>query len=66
MKELIFPDNHIEMVFPSETEGRLNDWLKENPQWVKTTYGTWTNQEENKKFKEMLGEAYPDEEVVRD
>lgn len=66
MKELTFPDNHTEMVFPNETESRLNDWLKENPQWVKTTYGTWTNQEENKKFKEMLGEAYPDEEVVRD
>ena len=33
---------------------RLNEWLKENPGWVKTSYGTLTNEIENEHFKKMI------------
>lgn len=60
MIEKIFPDNHYEM-FSSEEEfeERLQEWLKENPGWVKTSYGTWTNEIENEKFRKMLEEQEP-------
>ena len=60
MLEKHFPDNHYEM-FSSEEEyeERLQEWLKENPGWVKTHYGTWTNEIENEKFKKMLEEQKP-------
>lgn len=54
MKELSFPDNHYEMVYPEEAEERLSEWHKEHPEWVKTPYGTWTNEEENRRLKEKL------------
>lgn len=49
MLEYHFPDNHYEM-FESEEEYQeaLKLWLEENPGWVKTPYGTWTNLEENR------------------
>ena len=33
---------------------RLDEFLKENPGWVKTHYGTWTNEIENEKFRKQL------------
>ena len=54
MKKLLFPDNHYEIVYPEEAKERLSEWHKEHPEWVKTPYGTWTNEEENKRFKEEL------------
>jgi len=53
--ERCFPDNHYE-TFGSEEEyeERLKDWLAENPGWVKTTYGTWTNEIENEKFRKEM------------
>lgn len=54
MKELSFPDNHCEMVYPEEADERLSEWHKEHPEWVKTSYGTWINEEENKRIKEEL------------
>lgn len=55
MIEKIFPDNHTEMCFDEEDyKKRLNEFLEKNPGWVKTYYGTWTNEEENKHWKEYL------------
>lgn len=55
MREFSFPDNHYEM-FSDEDEFNeaLKEWLKDNPGWVKTSYGTWTNEIENEKFRQML------------
>ena len=55
MIEKIFPDNHIEMCYDEEDyKERLDEFLKENPGWVKTHYGTWTNEIENEKFRKQL------------
>lgn len=60
MIEKIFPDNHTEMCYDEEDyEDRLKEFLKENPGWVKTSYGTWTNEIENEKFRKMLEEQEP-------
>ncbi len=55
LREFHFPDNHYEM-FETEEEYNeaLKDWLKKNPGWEKTEYGTWTNVIENEKFRKML------------
>lgn len=50
MIEKIFPDNHTELCYSEEDyQERLKEFLEENPGWVKTHYGTWTNEIENKK-----------------
>lgn len=51
MKEYSLPDNSY-IYFQDEEEYKeyLKDWLKENPGWEKTQYGTWTNRIENEKF----------------
>lgn len=55
MIEKTFPDNHTELCYDEEDyQERLNDFLKENPGWVKTHYETWTNEIENEKFKKEL------------
>ena len=54
MTEVNFPDGHFDYVFPEDVEETLNEWHKKHPEWVMTPYGTWTNEEENKKFKEEL------------
>lgn len=51
MKEVYFPDNHYEFLFPEEVDERFKEWLEENPGWTKTSYGTWTNTIENEKFR---------------
>ena len=57
MIEGTFPDNHTEMCFDEEDYNeRFQEWLKENPGWVKTPYGTWTNEIENEKYRKMLEE----------
>jgi len=58
MLEFTFPDNHTELCYNEEDyQERLEEFLKENPGWVKTSYGTWTNDIENEKFrKELEGE----------
>ena len=50
MKEVCFPDNHYEYLFEDEIDERFKEWLKDNPGWEKTTYGTWTNRIENRFF----------------
>lgn len=57
MTEKLFPDNHYEY-FTSEEEykERLEEWLKENPEWELTPYGTWTNRIENEAWKKELEE----------
>ena len=58
MIEKQFPDNHYEMCYDEEDYNeRLKEFLKENPGWVKTSYGTWTNEIENERMrKELKGE----------
>ena len=55
MLEYSFPDNHYEQFYSEEEyQERLQEWLKENPGWVKTHYGTWTNEIENAKIRKEL------------
>ena len=54
MSELIYPDNSCEYVFPEDIDEKLKEWHKDNPGWVKTSYGTWTNTIENEKFRQSL------------
>jgi len=55
MIERTFPDNHTELCYDEEDfEYRLKEFLEENPGWVKTSYGTWTNEIENEKFRKEL------------
>ncbi len=57
MLEYSFPDNHYEHFYSEEEyQESLQEWLKENPGWVKTPYGTWTNEIENEKYRKMLEE----------
>ena len=57
MLEYSFPDNHYEQFYSQEEyQERFQEWLKENPGWVKTPYGTWTNEIENEKYRKMLEE----------
>ena len=44
------------IMFETEDEYKeyLEDWLKDNPGWVKTSYGRWTNQIENEKLSKDL------------
>lgn len=53
-----FPDGHSDY-FNSEEEFNeaLKDWLKENPGWVKTPYGTWTNEIENEHLRKLFEET---------
>jgi hypothetical protein len=54
MKEVRFPDGHYENLFPEDVENTLKEWHKEHPEWVMTSYGIWTNEEENREWKELL------------
>jgi len=56
MFEYEFPDNHFEWVESME-EGkeRVEEWLKENPGWIKTSYGRWINKEENDRLIKEFG-----------
>ena len=57
MLEFSFPDNHYEQFYTEEEyQERLQEWLKENPGWVKTHYGTWTNELENERIRKELEE----------
>lgn len=63
MIEGTFPDNHTEMCYDEEDyKERLNDFLKENPGWVKTSYGTWTNKIENERYRQMFEQEKEKEE----
>ena len=55
MLERHFPDNHTELCYNEEDyKERLDEFLKENPGWVETSCGTWTNEIENEKFRKQL------------
>ena len=55
MTEYIFPDNHTELCYDEEDfNERLEEFLKENPGWEKTSYGTWTNRIENERYQREL------------
>ena len=55
MIEKTFPDNHTELCYSEEDyQERLDEFLKENPGWIKTHYGTWTNEIENEKYRKQL------------
>ncbi len=55
MTEYFLPDNSSGW-FDCEEEYSeyLNEWLKENPGWIKTNYGTWSNEIENEAFRKQL------------
>lgn len=42
-KEIRLPDDTY-VDIPAETDEKefINDWLKDNPGWERTSYGTWT------------------------
>lgn len=47
MKEYIFPDNSIQYLGSDEEFNEvLEDWLKDNPGWVKGPYGGWYHDSE--------------------
>ena len=54
MSELMYPDNSCEYVFPEDVDEKLREWHNDHPEWVKTSYGTWTNTVENEKFRQSL------------
>lgn len=54
MKEVIFPDNHTEYLFPNEVEDALKEWHKENPGWVQSEYGRWYNEKEQEDLKKYF------------
>ena len=41
LKEVRFPDNHIEWLKDGEEEEALKDFLKEHPEYTKDEYGFW-------------------------
>lgn len=44
MKEKFFPDNHSELCYDEDDYSqKLDEWLKDNPGWEKTSYGVWVN-----------------------
>ena len=45
MKEIIYPDNSCEYIWPDEEKEKLDEWLKENPGWYKNQYGVWSYKE---------------------
>ena len=56
MFEYQFPDDHFEWVESiEEGKERVEEWLKENPGWIKTDYGRWINKEENDRLRKELG-----------
>lgn len=55
MLDFMFPDNHYELCYSEKDyQERLTEWLKENPGWVETPYGNWTNEIEEESFRKML------------
>lgn len=66
MKEIRFPDGHYEYAIDGEQEKEMwEEFHKNNPGWVKTPYGSWTNEIENKKFLESSIEHLEKEEKCR-
>ena len=55
LTEYKLPDgSYVDLASDDDFKDYLDSWLEENPGWVKTQYGTWTNEIENKKFLEEL------------
>lgn len=50
-KEIRFPDGHYGYAQTEDEEKELwEQFHQEHPEWVKTPHGTWTNEEENKRW----------------
>ena len=57
MYERTFPDNHTEYCWDEDDyQERLKEFLDKNPGWIKTSYGTWTNEIDNEQLKKWLDE----------
>ena len=55
MRECILPDNTIiYCVDEEEYKERLDEWLKENPSYYRTPYGTWGNRDDDAELQRML------------
>ena len=51
LKEVIFPDNHIEYLLDDEEDEAFENWLKDHPTYVQSPIsGRWYDQEEYKNF----------------
>lgn len=57
LKEVHFPDGHYEYLADDEEADAIDMWLDKNPGWVKTPFGTWTNEIENAKFEDYLKQS---------
>ena len=66
-KEVRFPDDHYELMYPEDVDDRLKEWYEKHPEWVKTEYGTWTNMEENRRFNiDMQSEKWQEQNDVNE
>lgn len=55
MRECILPDNTIIYCVDEEDyKERLDEWLKENPSYYRTPYGTWGNRDDDAELQKML------------
>lgn len=41
LKEVVFPDNHIEYLEDDDEPTAIEEWLKENPGWELNSFGHW-------------------------
>lgn len=54
MLEYSFPDDHREFCYDEQDyKERLDEFLKENPGWIKGQFGNWVNELENNSYSEM-------------
>lgn len=65
-KEVRFPDDHYELMYPEDVDDRLREWHEKHPEWIKTPYGTWTNEKENEEFRKQLEEDKKSNEKLID
>lgn len=43
-----YPDGTHEYALPDDIGKSMETWIRNNPDWKMTSYGTWTNEEENR------------------
>ena len=52
--QVISKMDHLKTESKEEYEEALRQWLEDNPGWIKTSYGTWTNENQNEEFTKLL------------
>lgn len=62
-KEYILPDrSYVCFQFQKEYDEYFEQWMIDNPGWVKNEFGIWTNEIENKKLHEEIDKQICKEE----